>query len=689
MSISTHASYEGSNGIVLWSNANHSLYSNHLIAGRKVFSGVDGVWQYSVYAKLPKEYEFSSQVGPEFSIQNTRDDGTGTTYTTIGGIQNIASTYIPDKWNIWVESSPNIAVWQVLPNSLWDTVPVVSADTWYNLVLTVDFDSNEYISLTVAEADNSEIHSANLTGIKIASELRSFDPATVLTVEAENLYNNCGSAGSFESKMFYDKLSFNQITNNSDLFTLVWNYEFTRSKEELSWDFNIYSGPFGSSSNAYFIKDNAEIRNGQLFLWATNVSNPGSREYSTAGIGSWSPHAQVYGKWEVEAKLPSGFGLTGYIGLFPTDKSWPPEVDFAELIGRDPTSLFLTQHYNEDGSHAQQGSTVDNGVDWTNSFHLYALEWTPEKLVYYVDGVEVLAQDTRFNVTLMDVAMGIGTGDCNSWVDCPENSGISASALPQAMVVNYIRVYEYINPTPPPSTVVTFSPSAEITASPSMVPEGFLWDHYDPLQLTNMRVFAQQKPSTRIGTEDCEILDKDIMKFETQNIFASRGVMVMTSDNNYISGYTSLHLANKKAKIRSSRTNITIIVQPVGTVSHGSHISFTKRLGLRDPYVTVVTSTDAVTELSGRWNAVLHSNEEDLNDGWEKVKGPADVSVEWQFDLSDAHKLRNADGSLLFPRESEYAVEMQFVDKWTNGRGKERRVVRSCFRVEDLSYLLV
>ena len=251
-------------------------------------------------------------------------------------------------------------------------------------------------------------------------------------------------------------------------FKLAWYFNFST---ELSWDFNIYAGPFASSSNTLFQKSNAKVIKNRLSLIVNNASTSSSRPYASAGIGSWGPHSQVYGRWEVSAQFPPGYGVTGYIGLFPTDKSWPPEVDFAEVIGRQSTILYLTQHYGANWTVAKQtGGTFStlsgiNAVDWTSTTHVFAIEWTPQSLVYFVDGLPVYTQPTLFKPTPMDIAIGTGVGDCGSWVDCPNNAAknLKPYPLPSTMYVNYIKKYSY---SPTPSGSPSFTPSSVVPSIP-------------------------------------------------------------------------------------------------------------------------------------------------------------------------------------------------------------------------------
>jgi beta-glucanase (GH16 family) len=223
-------------------------------------------------------------------------------------------------------------------------------------------------------------------------------------------------------------------------FSLTWTYNFTGTINTSDW--NVYAGPFGSSSNTCFEKQNAAIKNGQLVLTISKTANGCGRKYTSGGIDTWANHAQTYGRWEVVAQFPAGFGTTGYIGLFPTNGSWPPEVDFAESIARQPTNLFLTQHYGT--TNQTNGFVYKPGTNWTTGFHTYALEWTPTTLTYYVDGIVRQTQPVQFSPTPMKLAIGTGTGDCGSWVDCPENKPASSPGLPAQMYVKSVSIYKYM-----------------------------------------------------------------------------------------------------------------------------------------------------------------------------------------------------------------------------------------------------
>lgn len=312
----------------------------------------------------------------------------------------------------------------------------------------------------------------------------------------------------------------------AESFRLVWSTNFDAPLN--SWEWNIYNNaPFGSSKNTCFMGSNTFTGNGFLHLMVTQNKYNGcsGRPYASGALDTYTHRPNLtYGRWEVRAKMPAGYGATGYIGLFPVNGSWPPEIDFAEYVGKDKDKLFITQHFGTVSSHQTDGVAITRTLSsatggksaskfqvskqcsgrakshsykkvafkkgkyasaapvdicnipsqplvtsglkkkpspptsdlkalesssyWTNSFHTYTLEWVPGQLRYYIDGTLQLTQPQRFTATpnMMKLAIGTGTGDCGSWVGCPEEAASKGLPwpLPTRMRVDYIKMYEYV-----------------------------------------------------------------------------------------------------------------------------------------------------------------------------------------------------------------------------------------------------
>jgi hypothetical protein len=160
-------------------------------------------------------------------------------------------------------------------------------------------------------------------------------------------------------------------------------------------------------------------------------------------------------------KLPYGQGLWPAFWMLPTDwvyGGWAAsgEIDIMELVGHAPNVVHGTIHY-----HGEWPENWSSGGSWTlpsgnfsDDFHVFALEWQEGIMRWYVDGIHYLTRtswdtvagapfpapfDQRFHL-LLNVAVG------GNWPGNPDPSTV----FPQQMVVDYVRVYSATNT--PPST---------------------------------------------------------------------------------------------------------------------------------------------------------------------------------------------------------------------------------------------
>ena len=108
----------------------------------------------------------------------------------------------------------------------------------------------------------------------------------------------------------------------------------------------------------------------------------GDASGASGGMG-WNA-GQLYGRWEVCAQSPpSAPGYHSVLLLWPDAEDWPVggELDFMEAV--DPTRQTVEGwlHYGADDRRVGDRVSVD-AADW----HAWAVEWTPEKITYFVDG---------------------------------------------------------------------------------------------------------------------------------------------------------------------------------------------------------------------------------------------------------------------------------------------------------------
>lgn len=196
---STAVAYEGAHSLLVWANQALSPKSNHVIGYKRIAdAGQYGLWRYEFQAYIAPSTANAGQTGPEFSMQNTRPTTPNSATTAIAGIQYIANPYAETAhWRVWDQGrwAPFITY-------------TLQAGQWYTLTLEANFSRNTYQSFSIQGA-NTYLW-LDLSGFQITEEAKGFKDSFVITLESENLWNNCGTAGNFEYKVYYDKISLTQ-----------------------------------------------------------------------------------------------------------------------------------------------------------------------------------------------------------------------------------------------------------------------------------------------------------------------------------------------------------------------------------------------------------------------------------------------------------------------------------------------
>ncbi|MBK8900255.1 MAG: hypothetical protein IPM53_03645 [Anaerolineaceae bacterium] len=124
--------------------------------------------------------------------------------TSTAGIQYWANPDlpVPGRWAVWHEVSEGVAEWQEFATQELD------AGKWYTMTIVANYDANRYIQFTLQ--GNGVDLAVDLSGYHIAEEAKFGEEAFWITLESENLWNNCGTAGDFEYKVNYDLIKLQQ-----------------------------------------------------------------------------------------------------------------------------------------------------------------------------------------------------------------------------------------------------------------------------------------------------------------------------------------------------------------------------------------------------------------------------------------------------------------------------------------------
>lgn len=237
-------------------------------------------------------------------------------------------------------------------------------------------------------------------------------------------------------------------------YELVWSDEFDYEGEPdpEKWGYDIGGNGWGNHELQYYTKgDNVTVTDGMLVIEARK-EDMGGREYTSTRLVTKNKGDWTYCKVEAYAKLPSGLGTWPAIWMLPTDYrygGWPAsgEIDIMEHVGYDQDVIVQTVHTQKNhGGNGKGHSVRIEGV--SEEFHLYSVEWLPDKLIFYVDGEEQYTYDPNkiaYRTTsdywpfdqrmhlLINLAFGGDWGGAR---------GVDDSYFPVQFYVDYVRVYQ-------------------------------------------------------------------------------------------------------------------------------------------------------------------------------------------------------------------------------------------------------
>jgi beta-glucanase (GH16 family) len=251
------------------------------------------------------------------------------------------------------------------------------------------------------------------------------------------------------------------------VWALSWSDEFDAADgsapDPTKWTLLTGGDGWGNQELEYYTNDlaNAQVQGGNLVITATTAgasahtcSYPVANnacEYTSARMQTLGNFAQLYGRFEARIQLPSGQGLWPAfwaMGDNINTVGWPAcgEIDIMENIGKEPGTNHGSLHGpNAGGAYNLTGQyTLPGGAKLSDAFHVYALEWQPGQMRFYVDDQlyetqnassapagDTWAFDGRPFFLLLNVAVG------GQWPGAPDGTTV----FPQKMLVDYVRVY--------------------------------------------------------------------------------------------------------------------------------------------------------------------------------------------------------------------------------------------------------
>lgn len=257
-------------------------------------------------------------------------------------------------------------------------------------------------------------------------------------------------------------------------YRLIWEDDFdgdTLNRE--NWSFERHEPGWVNAELQEYVdsEENTYVRDGLLYIRPTErLDESGNaiyeerdgkryKTYFSGRINTQGKHEFTYGRFEARAKVPKGKGFLPAFWMMPTDEEyygqWPKcgEIDIMEVLGDQLSKSYGTLHFGEPHEQRQGTYTLpEKTADFGSDFHVFACEWDPGEIRFYVDnqffyktsdwftrrpGAEKAAYPAPYDqpfYIILNLAVG------GSWVGYPDNDAVFGENA--QFVVDYVRVYE-------------------------------------------------------------------------------------------------------------------------------------------------------------------------------------------------------------------------------------------------------
>jgi beta-glucanase (GH16 family) len=174
------------------------------------------------------------------------------------------------------------------------------------------------------------------------------------------------------------EVAFGDSFDGAELASEIWRTRFPWGRDRSS-----------VGEGQWYVRDYYQVADSRLRIVADRCAVPPEtgQEYCSGLISTHDSFAQEYGYFEIRARVPYGQGLWPAFWMLPLDGS-SGEIDVFEILGHDPTTVHMNVHYVNEQGEEQSRSGSFSGPDFSLDYHTFAVDWTPEAMVWYIDGVE-------------------------------------------------------------------------------------------------------------------------------------------------------------------------------------------------------------------------------------------------------------------------------------------------------------
>jgi beta-glucanase (GH16 family) len=205
----------------------------------------------------------------------------------------------------------------------------------------------------------------------------------------------------------------------------VYTFDFNGSQLDTSvWNPYYSEGGFG---NGYRRPSAITVEDGKLVITA--------RGDISGGMGH--RYDQRYGRWEFRARTERGRGYSSAILLWPESESkeLDGELDMMEVPREQRDVAHFVVHWGKE-NNIHGGKVHADFTQW----HTFALEWLPDRITWYVDGVK--QYENRDKVVIprnpMHLTIQLDQGPLKDWLPA-----VDETTPPEVRLeIDWVKIYK-------------------------------------------------------------------------------------------------------------------------------------------------------------------------------------------------------------------------------------------------------
>ena len=241
---------------------------------------------------------------------------------------------------------------------------------------------------------------------------------------------------------------------------LIWSEEFDTGTtlDDAVWSYDLGSSGWGNQELQEYTNsaENVRIEGGNLVITVQEEMG----NFTSARVRTQDKLTFKYGTIEARIKVPNlADGLWPAFWTLGNNFSlvgWPRcgELDVMEMgssaaisQGRINRRVGSAAHWDNDGNWASFSRSLDLVDDINDEFHVFSMDWTPERITTYIDGQLIWTYHIEINTCascsefhkphfiILNMAVG---GTYTGLL----SSGQITAAMPAEMQVDYIRIID-------------------------------------------------------------------------------------------------------------------------------------------------------------------------------------------------------------------------------------------------------